>query len=58
MPITEQVFRILFEGARPADVLDALLSRRLRPETWSCAARERPPGTRKRRPEGRRRRTR
>ncbi len=35
MPITEQVYRILFEEVPPHDVLDALLSRRLRPETWS-----------------------
>lgn len=35
LPITEQVYRILFEDVRPEEVLDALLSRRLRPETWS-----------------------
>lgn len=35
LPITEQVHRILFEDVRPQEVLESLLSRRLRPETWS-----------------------
>ena len=35
MPICEQVYRILYEDATPADVVDRLMSRELKPETES-----------------------
>ena len=35
MPICEQVYRILYEGAAPTDVVDKLMNRALKPETES-----------------------
>jgi glycerol-3-phosphate dehydrogenase len=35
MPICEQVYRILYQDVSPADVVDKLMSRALKPETES-----------------------
>jgi len=34
MPITEQVYAVLFEGKNPHFAMDELMSRELKPETW------------------------
>ncbi|RME30937.1 MAG: NAD(P)H-dependent glycerol-3-phosphate dehydrogenase, partial [Candidatus Zixiibacteriota bacterium] len=35
MPITTEVYRVLFEGKAPADAVQALMGRSLRPEMWT-----------------------
>jgi glycerol-3-phosphate dehydrogenase (NAD(P)+) len=34
MPITSEVYKVLFEGKSPMDALSALMSRELKPEIW------------------------
>jgi glycerol-3-phosphate dehydrogenase len=35
MPITEQMYAILYEGRAPAEALRALMTRDPKPEEWS-----------------------
>jgi glycerol-3-phosphate dehydrogenase (NAD(P)+) len=35
MPITEQMYAILYEGRTPSEALRALMSRDAKPEQWS-----------------------
>jgi glycerol-3-phosphate dehydrogenase (NAD(P)+) len=35
MPITEQMYAILYEGRAPSDALRALMTRDPKPEEWS-----------------------